>query len=128
MNSGPRALQAALKAVDGDSQLLADIARIFMSEAPRLLSDIEGAVARSDAALLRRAAHTIKGGLRLFGAETAYELACQIEVFGRAGHIEAAREPVETLKLAVDELQLNLSCFAAISPVTETMHPVPSNT
>src|SRR5262249_34967681 len=39
-NGGARAMAAALKAVDGDSELLADVARIFLSETPRLLDEI----------------------------------------------------------------------------------------
>jgi signal transduction histidine kinase/HPt (histidine-containing phosphotransfer) domain-containing protein len=121
-NGGARAMAAALKAVDGDSELLVDVARIFLSEAPRLLDEIEGAIARKDAPLLRRAAHTIKGGLRLFGAETAYNLACRLEELGREGDVRAAGEPFENLKQAAAALQLDLSTFAAQSqePVTSS--------
>jgi signal transduction histidine kinase/HPt (histidine-containing phosphotransfer) domain-containing protein len=119
-NGGARAMAAALKAVDGDSELLVDVARIFLSETPRLLDEIEGAIARTDAPLLRRAAHTIKGGLRLFGAETAYDLACRLEELGREGDVQAAAEPFENLKHAAVELQQDLSTFAAVPQETMT--------
>ena len=56
-------LGQALKSLDGDAKLLNDIVRIFLLESPRLMEDIEAAVARSDEVSLLRApcAHTIKG-------------------------------------------------------------------
>ncbi len=120
-------MATALKAVDGDSELLVDVARIFLSETPRLLDEIEGAIARTDAPLLRRAAHTIKGGLRLFGAETAYDLACRLEELGREGNVQAAAEPFENLKHAAVELQQDLSTFAAVPQETMTSSRSRSN-
>ncbi len=118
---------AALKAVDGDPELLTDIARIFLSEMPRLLGEIEGAISGTDAVLLRRAAHTIKGGLRLFGAEAAYDLACRLESLGREGDFEAASEPFVELKQVVVELQQELSAVAVVPHVVETVNSLPSN-
>lgn len=126
-NAGTSAMAAALKAVDGDTDLLHDIARIFLSETPRLMGEIEGAISRTDAPLLRRAAHTIKGGLRLFGAEAAYDLACRLESLGRDGDFEAAGEPFEELKLAVVELHRELSAFAVAPLVVESLNSSPSN-
>jgi CheY-like chemotaxis protein len=114
-NGGHRDLAVALKAVDGDAGLLADIARAFLSESPRLLDEIEGAIAHAEPSVLHRAAHTIKGGLRLFGADSAYELACRLEGLGRAGDVQAAGEPFEILKHAVVELQQDLTVFAGAS-------------
>jgi HPt (histidine-containing phosphotransfer) domain-containing protein len=125
-NGGARAIAAALKAVDGDSELLQDVARVFLNETPRLISEIERAIARTDASQLRLAAHTIKGGLRLFGADAAYELASQLEGLGRDGDLRAAGEPFENLKLAVVELQHDLTPFAAL-PLTTVLKPSPSN-
>jgi signal transduction histidine kinase/HPt (histidine-containing phosphotransfer) domain-containing protein len=125
-NGGTRAFAAALKAVDGDAALLQEIARAFLAESPRLLEQIEGAIADTDAPLLHRAAHTIKGGLRLFGADAAYELACRLEGLGRSGDIQSAGEPFENLKQVVVELQQDLSVFAAAPPVGAGAEPSPS--
>jgi signal transduction histidine kinase/HPt (histidine-containing phosphotransfer) domain-containing protein len=118
VNGGHPDLAAALKAVDGDAALLADIARAFLTESPRLLDEIEGAITHADPSVLHRAAHTIKGGLRLFGADSAYELACRLEGLGRTGNVQAAGEPFENLKHAVVELQQDLSVFAGASPAS----------
>src|SRR5262249_18481156 len=84
------AFDAALKSVDVATKLLSDLARIFLTESPRLIGDIEEAIEQTDAPLLRRAAHTIKGGLRLFGAETAYEVAARLEGLGHSGDVRSA--------------------------------------
>jgi signal transduction histidine kinase/HPt (histidine-containing phosphotransfer) domain-containing protein len=125
--SGSRTMATALKAVDGDPVLLHDIARIFLAETPRLLREIESAIFATDAALLRRAAHTIKGGLRLFGAEAAYDLACRLENLGRTGDCGAAGAPFVELKDAVVELQRELSAFNAEPHVVESVDSLPSN-
>ena len=127
VNGPARAMAVALKAVDGDAALLADVARIFLSESPRLLADMEGAISRTDAALLRRAAHTIKGGLRMFGAESAYDLASRLEGLGREGDVRAAGELFNSLKQGVLELHRELSVFAVESPVSGSWDPSPSN-
>jgi signal transduction histidine kinase/HPt (histidine-containing phosphotransfer) domain-containing protein len=104
-------LSEALKSLDGDARLLSDIVRIFLVEAPRLIGEIETALAHSDAPLLRRAAHTIKGGLRMFGANDAYNLACQLEKLGKAGEFAAAREPFAGFQRAFVEIEKELSEF-----------------
>ncbi len=110
--AGVCAFDEALRAVDGDGQLLLDLARIFLTESPRLIEDIEDAVAHVDAPLLRRAAHTIKGGLRLFGADAAYELACRLEGLGREGDVRSAEPHLEHLKRSLAEIQAELTAFA----------------
>lgn len=119
-NGGAVAWDIALKAVDGDSQLLADIARAFLAESPRLVEEMETAGARSDAPLLRRAAHTIKGGLRMFGAEAAYDLANRIEGLAREGNFRAAGGPLEDLKQVLAEVERELSVFSAAQLVTKS--------
>jgi CheY-like chemotaxis protein len=109
-------LDEALKSVDGDMGLLIEIARIFLLESPRLLEEIEGAVARSDAPLLRRSANTIKGGLRMFGASAAYALACRLEGMGIEADLDAAEEALVNLKRIFAVLESELSKFV-VEPV-----------
>jgi CheY-like chemotaxis protein/HPt (histidine-containing phosphotransfer) domain-containing protein len=101
----------ALSAVDGDPGLLADLAQAFLEESRRLVGDLDDALARSDAALLRRAAHTIKGGLRTFGADAAYDLACRLEQLGAAGETQAAAAPLSEFRGALREIHRELARF-----------------
>jgi HPt (histidine-containing phosphotransfer) domain-containing protein len=114
-------LSEALKVVDGDLKLLSEVVGIFLAESPRLLTQIEGAIGRADAEVVCRAAHTIKGGLRMFGAQTAYDLASRIEGLGRDGNLAAAGEPFENLKRAMLEMERELSAFV-VEPANFAPH------
>ena len=81
---------AALERVGGDEQLLREIAGICLDECPALLADIQAAVARKDGVELRRAAHTLKGSMAVFGADAVHEAAWGLEQAGRDGDWGAA--------------------------------------
>ncbi|HEY3969389.1 MAG TPA: response regulator [Planctomycetaceae bacterium] len=104
-------LDETLKSLDGDAQLLSDVVRIFLVESPRLMGEIESAIACTDGPLLRRAAHTIKAGLRMFGADDAYDLACRLEGLGKAGDLVAAEESFVSFKQVFVEIEKELSEF-----------------
>jgi len=104
-------LTEALKVVDGDLKLLTEVVGIFLAESPRLLAEIENGIGRGDSVVVCRAAHTIKGGLRMFGAQSAYDLACRIEGLGRNGDIAGATEDFRHLKRVMLELERELSAF-----------------
>ena len=100
----------ALRQVDGDPALLQTIASAFLAEAPPYLDSIVGAIQAGQGRLLQRAAHTIKGGFRLFGANEAYDLAQRLEEAGRTGQFEKTGETATRLRLLsrgiLDELEV----------------------
>src|SRR5262249_40630422 len=53
--------EVALRSVGGDRELLKEVIDVYFAECPRWLTEIGAAVARGEAATLRRAAHTLKG-------------------------------------------------------------------
>jgi len=88
----------ALATVQGSEALLREIIEAFLEETPRQVDAIHKALAESDAATLRRAAHTIKGALRYFGAQKAFDLASQVETLAHDGALTPARGPIEGLE------------------------------
>src|SRR5207247_267676 len=58
-----------LARVGGDRQLLAEISRLFVDDAPRHLEGIRRALDVHDGESLRRAAHGLKGSVGNFGAD-----------------------------------------------------------
>ncbi|MSR58945.1 MAG: response regulator [Planctomycetaceae bacterium] len=108
----------ALEAVDGDEALLSELAVAFLGESPRLLQDMHGAIAGVDAALLRQAAHTIKGGLRMFGADAAYELACRLEELGHRDEVGFSGLTFVSLKQAMEEIHRELADYVDAHPVS----------
>jgi two-component system sensor histidine kinase/response regulator len=73
---------AAMAAVGDDRELLREVVAALVEECPRLIDEIRLAIDQGDAATLRRAAHTLKGSLRLFGATSPGEYAFQLEMMG----------------------------------------------
>jgi HPt (histidine-containing phosphotransfer) domain-containing protein len=88
----------ALATVQGSEELLREILEAFLEETPRQLASIEQALAKSDAALLRRAAHTIKGAVRYFGANQAFDLAQRLEALAQNGELSQAAAVAEELE------------------------------
>ena len=97
---------ALLDRVGGDEDLLREIASIFLDEYPALIQEIRTAVAAMDAKGVERAAHSLKGSVANFGAQSATEAAFRLETLGRSGRLEDA--PV-----ALDDL---LSEFQQLHP------------
>jgi CheY-like chemotaxis protein len=72
-----------LARVGGDRQLLAEISRLFIDDAPRHLEHIRTALDAHDAEALRRAAHGLKGAAANFDAEGVVTAARTLEEMGR---------------------------------------------
>jgi CheY-like chemotaxis protein len=97
--------ELALARVDGDEGLLADLAKLFCEESPKLLFAVEDAVARQDAAALKRAAHSLKGSMSTFAARDATEAALRLEELASVGELADAEGAYRLLATQVDRLQ-----------------------
>ena len=86
--------EAALQRVEGDEVLLADLAKLFCEESPRMLSAIQEAIARKNAEALERAAHSLKGSVATFAAPRAFDLALKLERLGRANDFDNAESHI----------------------------------
>jgi signal transduction histidine kinase/DNA-binding response OmpR family regulator len=78
-----------VKRLHGDTELAAEIVRLFTDECPALLDEIRGAIDRRDAVTARRAAHTLKGAAATAAAVGIAEAAGLIEVLAAEGDIDA---------------------------------------
>ena len=92
------------RAEDAQSRLRRRIADAFLEEGPRLLDDVEAAVAGADAHALHHAAHTLYGSLRHFDAATASDLADRLQQMGRSGTLQEAAPLAEELHTECDRL------------------------
>ena len=82
---------AALDRLDHDPDLLANMIRQFLEEAPVTLAAIDTAIAAGDGAVIGEAAHALKTSAGYLAADALCLRAQTIEGFGRAGQIEGAR-------------------------------------
>jgi two-component system, sensor histidine kinase and response regulator len=103
----------ALARVDGDAALLADLAKLFCEESPKMLAAIKDAVAAKDAERLQRAAHSLKGAVSTLAAQKAIDAALKLERLGRAGDLQEAEKAYEALESAINRLRPVLESLGA---------------
>jgi CheY-like chemotaxis protein len=77
-----------LARVGGDRELLAEISRLFVDDAPRHLDRIRQALDTRDGEALRRAAHGLKGAAANFDADGVVAAARTLEDIGRTQEFE----------------------------------------
>ena len=96
--------EEALARVEGDRQLLADMAKLFLEDGPELFSEVRAAVAQRDSKALERTAHALKGSTANFSARATYEAALNLEQIGRGGDLTAAEEACGVLEQELERL------------------------
>jgi len=97
-----------LKAFDGDWSFLKEVVEVFLSDYPRLLDDLHRAFEQSDSDTLMRAAHSLKGMLKNFQAETAAEVAFELEKKGQAESFDGVPEAIDNLSGQVADVDKTL--------------------
>ena len=103
---------AALETVLGDRDLLKTVIDAVLVECPAVLEQLEQAIAAGDAAVVRRAGHTIKGSLRTFEATRAADLAASVEEAGRNGKLDGVSGLVPELKQELATVLRELAAFS----------------
>ncbi len=91
-------LAEALDRVEGDADLLQEMADLFLEEYPHMLAAIEQAIMAGDAHALQHAAHTLKGSVSNFAAAKATEASFVLEKMGRQQDLTQAASALTTLK------------------------------
>jgi CheY-like chemotaxis protein/HPt (histidine-containing phosphotransfer) domain-containing protein len=81
-----------LARVGGDRELLAEISRLFVEDAPRHLERIRQALDAGDGEALRRAAHGLKGAAANFDADGVVAAARTLEEIGRTHQFDGRGE------------------------------------
>jgi signal transduction histidine kinase/DNA-binding response OmpR family regulator len=104
----------ALERAGGDPQVLQEVVRLFLADCPRLLGEMHEAAAAGDAARLRRAAHTLKGSLSVFGSSAAWEQAAQVEALAGSGRTAEAAPMLAGLAAQLDRLRPALTALASV--------------
>ena len=85
--------------IDGDMELLAELAELFRRDLPTQLSNIHEAVGQGDCATMRGIAHGLKGALGNLSAKAAARLAASLEEMGKQGDLTYAEPTVALLEI-----------------------------
>jgi two-component system, sensor histidine kinase and response regulator len=94
---------------DGDSELLKELAGIFLQECPRMLGEIREALRACDQKALERAAHTLKGSVGNFAMAGAWQTAELLELLGKSGQLVGAEEILRTLEQQLAQFNQTLA-------------------
>jgi len=78
----------ALGALDGNRNLLVELAGMFREDAPLILNELKTAVANKSATQTRSALHSLKGLASTFFAQPTVELAHRLEDAAASGDLE----------------------------------------
>lgn len=105
--------ERALAAVGGDMELLRELAGMFQRDAEQMLARVRAEAARGDAEAMWKAAHSLKGALASFGAQSVFETAQRAESIGRSGDLSSAPEVLQALARGMAQLQQELAEICA---------------
>ena len=103
--------EEALGRVDGDPDLLREIAALFLESCEPWLADLRRGLADSDAARIAKAAHTLKGSAASFGALQLVDAALRVEKIGASLDLAEADSAVRDLESQVEALTGELRGF-----------------
>ena len=101
MNTSAIDRVSLLDRVGGDEELLREITSIFLAEYPELLRSIQNGLAAGDAQRVERAAHSLKGSVANFGADSATQAAYRLETIGRKGSLHRSSCGIRGTYLAI---------------------------
>ena len=98
-------LGAALSRLDGDRELLRDVAGMFLSDSTNMVRAVRSALESHDARALQISAHALKGSASTFSAAGLVEAAWALEQMGRKGDLSEAGAALTTLEKEADRFR-----------------------
>jgi two-component system, sensor histidine kinase and response regulator len=104
----------ALNRIGGDEELLQELCQIFLEESPKLLRQLQQAVAEGNSDGVMRAAHSLKGESGYLGADETSQAARQLEEMGRNKDLSGASATVASLEREITNLHSQLRESAGV--------------
>ena len=101
----------ALEIVQGDRQLLAEIVDAFVTECPKMVNQLRESLHAEDFVTFQRAAHTLKGSFRYFGATVGFDLAYELECFGSRRELQNAPGVLQQVEDELAKIEPELQAF-----------------
>jgi CheY-like chemotaxis protein len=93
-----------IKSFENDQDLFQELVEIFLNDSPQMISALRDSLKSTDAKTFKRTAHSLKGMLRNFQAESAAETAFELEQIGEQGKLDEADQIVDSLADQLDDV------------------------
>ncbi len=94
----------ALAQVEGDEDLLCEVASLFCQDSTVLADQLTAAVAAGDAATVEKVAHKLKGSVAIFGVPFLYDRLQRLETMGQEDRLAKAGPELEITRQALTAL------------------------
>ena len=94
----PQAIAGLRELNPEEPAFLRELIDVFLEDVPQRIAELEKAITNSDAVLLTRAAHTIKGSCSNFGAAGLGQVAQKMEQQGKAAAFADAAATLPALR------------------------------
>ena len=101
-----------LDGVGGDSKLASQMIRAFLRDTPKRLAGIRESLKRKDAEAVASLAHSIKGSVGFFGADTARCQAQELQDLAQRADFQGAERILSLLEEEIAKLLANLRGYA----------------
>ena len=88
----------AIEEFEGDEEFLLEVLEGFLENVTSQIGIIRQAISEGDAEVVRREAHSIKGGAANLTADDLSAIAFELENIGKSGVLEKAIETLERLE------------------------------
>jgi HPt (histidine-containing phosphotransfer) domain-containing protein len=99
-----RAIDEMLENTGGDPEFVVEIIEDFLADVAIRLEELSTALYAKDSAAAKRAAHTIKGSSRSFGASRLANLAAELEQLSLQSAFESVTEQLPDLRAELDRV------------------------
>jgi HPt (histidine-containing phosphotransfer) domain-containing protein len=98
--------QALLESLEGDAEFLKTVLGIFLSDYPRMLTQIKDAANKRDGVKLKNATHELKGSVSFFGVKDAVHAAQTLESMAKEEKLDNVDEALVVLEREMDRVVL----------------------
>ena len=99
----------ALEEFEGDRKFVMDVLEDFLDNVRVQIGSINKAISDGDAEIVRKEAHSIKGGAANLCADELSKIAFQLENIGKSGDLEGVIEVLERLEKEFSRLDVYVS-------------------
>ena len=110
-----RVLDDLRESVGGDQAFVAELIDELLADAPIQLASLREATATGDAETARRAAHTLKGNGRTFGAAEFSSLCQEAEAAAAAGDLDAVAQRLDAIDASWEQVRAALETARDVS-------------
>ena len=97
--------KALRERLDGDFGLFKELAQLFFSDSPKLLSAIEDAIRSKNGEKIGKTSHTMKGAVTNFSADRAFDAALALEKIGKSNDLNKVDDAFRALSAEIENMR-----------------------